>query len=310
MVSVRSFFVLAYIRGIIPLASFFNTLHVDLIFLICCDCCLHFICLVQFSPLFWFLSHFYSLPKAKQNPSFLWHFLPFLPYLFLSPLTQFIREVTKAACWAVPLLSGDCQTCTGERSSAFEILFRTDCCFCKSLYMVKILVWSFGEKKSTSEKWKATQTGENKQSNQPKRQLSARKTGRMIFNVCVVASDFSLPFSWTNSSGDVTSAPPTCVAALWPGSRCPQGAVWHPQGCRLGPTGPSGTWLADEAEGESEPEWRKANTKCLKSTQGSWLKMREWYPKRQEKESVCSQSKKVTPVARCSGGRRFEGLVS
>lgn len=155
LVSVRSCFVLVYIRGIIPLARCFNTLHQDLIFLICCDCC-NFPCSVLLccfgsSPI---LSHFCPLPKAEQNPSFLWRFLPLPPYLFLPSPTQFSREVTKAAHWAVPLLSGECQTCTG-RSSAFEILFRTDCCFCKSLYMVKTLVCSFGGKKKKDYLWKA-----------------------------------------------------------------------------------------------------------------------------------------------------------
>lgn len=90
LVSVRSCFVLVYVRGIIPLARCFNTLHQDLIFLICCDCC-NFPCsvLLRCFGSFPILSHFCPLPKAEQNPSFLWRFLPLPPYLFLPPPTQF-----------------------------------------------------------------------------------------------------------------------------------------------------------------------------------------------------------------------------
>lgn len=148
-------------------------------------------------PLFWFLPTsvtFFSLSKSRTKPLFLWRFLPLPPYLFLLPPTQFSREMTKSARWTVPLLSGECQTCSGKRSSAFEILFRTDCCFCKSLCMVKILVCSFGgkekKKKITSEKWKATQTGEKT----PNDNFQWEGVGEWLLMVCCSLYS-SLPFS-------------------------------------------------------------------------------------------------------------------
>lgn len=56
----------------------------------------------------------------------------------------------------------------------------------------------------------------------------------MLFNVCVVALNSSLPFSWSDLERDVTQAPLTCgaptAAALPLGSRCPSGASQAPQG--------------------------------------------------------------------------------
>lgn len=60
-VSVRSWFILLYIRGIPLLAKCFNTLHPDLIFLICCNCCLHLISLVQFSSTVLVPPYFYHI---------------------------------------------------------------------------------------------------------------------------------------------------------------------------------------------------------------------------------------------------------
>lgn len=66
-------FVLVYIREIIPLGSCFNTLHPNLIFLICCNCCLHFISLVQFSSTVLVLPHFcyiFVLFQKQNKPPF------------------------------------------------------------------------------------------------------------------------------------------------------------------------------------------------------------------------------------------------
>lgn len=133
------------------------------------------------------LSHFWGTKFL-----FIWHFLPFPPIVFLLPPTQFSPEVTKAAHWAVSLLSVECKTCTVGRSSAYEILFRTVSSFCKLLYMVKILVCSFGggEKNKKHYLWKA-----ESYPNWKTRQLLVRKAGRIIFTACIVAVNSCLPFS-------------------------------------------------------------------------------------------------------------------
>ena len=175
-------------------------------------------------------SHFRALPKAEQTPLF----TPLLPYPFLPPPTRLSRGVTKAAHWAVPLLSGECQTCTGKRSPAFEILFRTDCCFYKSLYMVKILVYSFGGEKKRKKKRLPLKSRKLPRLGKPKRQLLVRKSGRIISDVCVVASRSSLPSSGVTPNG---MWPSHCwlvrVRELLPrGSRCLRGSRWYVAACK------------------------------------------------------------------------------
>lgn len=172
-------------------------------FLISCNCCLHFFFLVQFSssvlvsPLF---CHILSHSKAEPNPALLRNFLLF-SLSFSSCYWLSLAEGWRKLHWAVPSVSGECHTCTGKRCSPFEILFRTDCCFCKSLYMFKILVFSFLRSKRknikiTSEKQKAfTQTGGG--GKETKYNLQWKRLGERFF-MRVVASNSSLPFSWSD----------------------------------------------------------------------------------------------------------------
>lgn len=151
----------------------------------------------------------------RSPPVFLPHcfchiFVPFLPkweYLSSSDVFslshpshsswQFSPEVTKAVHQAVYLPSVECKTCAVKRSSAYEILFRTDCGFCKSLYLVKIHVCSFGKNQTKPKQktnhylWKA----ESYPNWKTKQQLSVRKAGWINFTACAVAFSSSLLFS-------------------------------------------------------------------------------------------------------------------
>lgn len=84
LVSVRSCFVLVYVRAIILLARCFITLHPGVVFLICCNCCLHFIPLVQLSCIVLVPPHFCHIfvPFLKQNKTSL-PFGVFSPFLLI-----------------------------------------------------------------------------------------------------------------------------------------------------------------------------------------------------------------------------------
>lgn len=86
---------------------------------------------------------------------------PLFPLIFSHPsllISSSCHQLSLAERWPelhleLCLYSGECQNCTGKRSTAFEILFRTDCFFCKSLYMDKILPCSSARKQNYL--WKA-----------------------------------------------------------------------------------------------------------------------------------------------------------
>lgn len=188
-------------KGIIPLERYFNICASrfyisDLLQLLSSfifPCSVLLLCFGS-SPL---LSHFIPFQKQSQTSLYFWHFLPF-SLSFSSCHRLSLAERWPKLHWAVPSVSGECQTCTGKWCSASEILFRTDCCFCKLLYMVKILACSSvggkKKKKLLLKSRKLPKLGRKR----TKWQLSVKNAWRMIFHACAIASVSSLPFSWSD----------------------------------------------------------------------------------------------------------------
>lgn len=87
----------------------------------------------------------------------------------------------------------------------------------------------------------------------------------MLFKVCVVALNSSLPCSWSDLEQDVTQAPLTCgaptTAALPLGSRCPREASWAPQGASWVPLVPvvRGLQRKQTEKASHNGEWQTYN---------------------------------------------------